>query len=195
MARYPNYNLVISPYGGYAADVFSKQWEARWADRAGGYIHAMHKALWGGYEFRITGKDAQGNVTYVGGWQNNRRGEMHKNFRFVENIFEELDAPGEWFHNTKSNILYYYPAAGVDLKSALVECVRLKSLVEFNGATNVTLRGFIFRHAARTFMEKYEPLFRSDWTIYRGGAIFFNHAEDCTIADCDFDHSGAMQSS
>ncbi len=190
LARYPNYDASISPYGGYAADAFSKQRAARWVDPAGGYIHAMHKALWGGYEFRITGKDAQGNVTYEGGWQNNRRGEMHKQFRFVDNIFEELDAPGEWFHNAKTGTLYYYPAAGVDLKSASVEVVRLKNLVEFNGAKNVVLRGFTFRHAARTFMETKEPLLRSDWTIYRGGAVMFKHSEDCTVADCELDQLG-----
>jgi hypothetical protein len=52
------------------------------------------------------------------------------------------------------------------------------------------LRGFIFRHAARTFMDTKEPLLRSDWTIYRGGAVFFNGAEDCIVADCKFDQMG-----
>ena len=27
----------------------------------------------------------------------------------VENIFEELDAPGEWFHNATANTLYFKP--------------------------------------------------------------------------------------
>jgi hypothetical protein len=44
-----------------------------------------------------------------------------------------------------------------------------------------------FRHAARTFMETREPLLRSDWAIHRGGAVFLNGAEDCTIEDCVID--------
>jgi hypothetical protein len=195
MARYPNFDPDVRPYGGFAADAFGKERAARWADPAGGFIHAMHRAHWGGFHYRITGKNEKGEVTYEGGWQNNRPSAMHPQHRYVENIFEELDAPGEWFHNAKTGTLYYFPAAGVDLKAATVEVVRLRHLVEFNGTKerpvrNVTLRGFVFRHAARTFMDTREPLLRSDWTIYRGGAVLFNGVEDCTVADCEFDQLG-----
>lgn len=195
MARYPNFDPKILPYNGFAADAFSKERAARWADPAGGYIHAMHSAHWGGYHYRITGKNAQGEVTYEGGWQNNRPMGMHKSHRFVENIFEELDAPGEWFHDAQTGTLYHIPAPGVDLKSAVVEVVRLRHLVEFNGTKAkpvrfVTLQGFAFRHAARTFMDTREPLLRSDWTIYRGGAIVFRGAEDCALLDCELDQVG-----
>ncbi len=190
MARYPNYDPNVRPYGGYAVDAFSIERAARWADPVGGYIHAMHAAHWGGYHYRITGKNAKGEITREGGWQNNRQMGMHPQYRYVENIFEELDAPGEWFHDVKTGALHYFPAAGVDLKTATVEAVRLHSLVEFNGAKNVTLSGFIFRHAARTFMETREPLLRSDWTVFRGGALCFNNSEDCTVADCELDQLG-----
>lgn len=195
MARYPNYDAKIRPFGGFAADAFGKERAARWADPVGGFIHALHWAHWGGYHYLITGKNEKGEVTYEGGWQNNRQSGMHKEHRFVENVLEELDAPGEWFHNAKAGTLYFYPPAGVDLKTATIEVVRLRHLVEFNGSKekpvrNVTLRGFVFRHAARTFMDTKEPLLRSDWTIYRGGAVLFNGTEDCTVADCDFDQLG-----
>ncbi len=39
-------------------------------------------------------------------------------------------------------------------------------------------------------MDNREPLLRSDWTIYRGGAIFFNGAEDCSLRDSDLDELG-----
>jgi hypothetical protein len=195
MARYPNYDPNVLPYGGYAADAFSKERASRWSDPAGGFIHAMHRAHWGGYHYRITGKNASGEVTYEGGWQNNRPMGMHPQHRYVENIFEELDAPGEWFHNAKTATLYFMPPDDLDLAKAAVEVVRLRHLVEFNGSQenpvrNVTLRGFTFRHAARTFMDTKEPLLRSDWTIYRGGAVLFDGVEDCTVEDCEFDQLG-----
>ena len=197
MARYPNYDASkpTAAYQGFSADAFSKERAAKWADPAGGYIHAMHSARWGGYHYRITGKNPDGTVAYEGGWQNNRQMGMHKDFRMVENIFEELDAPGEWFHNAKTNTLYYLPEPGIDLAKARVEVVRLKHLVEFQGTSKapvrfITLQGFVFRHAARTFMENKEPLLRSDWTIYRGGAVLLNGTEDVRILDSEFDQPG-----
>jgi hypothetical protein len=189
MARYPNYEPGVLPYGGFAADAFSRERAARWSDPAGGFLHAMHKGRWGGFHYRITGKDAKGDVTHEGGWQNNRPSPMHASHRFVENIFEELDAPGEWFHNAGTGTLYFYPPVGMDWDGS-VEVVRLRHLVEFKGAKNMTLRGLVFRHAARTFMDTREPLLRSDWTVYRGGAVLFNGAEDCLVADCEFDQLG-----
>ena len=48
----------------------------------------------------------------------------------MENIFEELDSPGEWFLNRKTHLLYFYPPAGVDLKTATVEATRLRTLID-----------------------------------------------------------------
>jgi hypothetical protein len=142
----------------------------------------------------ITGKGADNKVTYEGGWQNNRPMGMH-DIRFVENIFEELDAPGEWFLDAKKSILYFYPPPGVDLSSAIIETVRLRHLVEFRGTEQAPVRfvrfkGLTFRHTARTFMENKEPLVRSDWTTYRGGAVFYTGSEDCSLEDCFIDQVG-----
>ncbi|MDQ8183473.1 right-handed parallel beta-helix repeat-containing protein [Pelagicoccus sp. SDUM812005] len=197
MARYPNYDpsKKAQAYQGFAADAFSKERAARWEDPEGGYIHAMHISRWGGYHYRITGKDDEGNVTFEGGWQNNRQMGMHEEYRMVENIFEELDAEGEWFHNQKTNTLYYKPIAGERLEEAKVEVVRLRHLVEFQGSESqpvrhITLKGFVARHAARTFMDTKEPLLRSDWAIYRGGAFKLSGTEDVSILDCEFDQVG-----
>ncbi|MDQ8195647.1 PDZ domain-containing protein [Coraliomargarita sp. SDUM461004] len=197
MARFPNYDPLkkTEPYQGYAKDAFSKERAANWADPAGGYIHAMHRARWGGYHFLITGKDTSGELTYEGGWQNNRKSKMHEAYRMVENIFEELDAEGEWFHNAKTNLLYYKPVSGTDLKTAKVEVVRLRHLLEFRGTEadpvrHISVQGFVVRHAARTFMDTKEPLLRSDWAIYRGGAYMLTGTEHIQILDTEFDQVG-----
>ncbi len=195
LARYPNFDPQAQYFDGFAADAISTNRSARWADPTGGYFHAMHPSLWGDFTWRITGKDADGVVTKIGGWQNNRGGAVHKTIRFVENIFEELDAPGEWFLDDKTHTLYFYPPAGLELNKATVEATRLRSLVEFRGSEAapvkfVTLRGLTFRHAARTVMDTKEPLLRTDWAIYRGGAIFFECAEDCALEDGFIDQVG-----
>jgi len=195
LARYPNFDAAAKYFDGYTSGANIKRRAAGWATPVGGYLHAMHPALWGDFTWRITGKDASGNLTKEGGWQNNRGGGINEHIQFVENIFEELDAPGEWFFNNQTHTLYFYPPAGLDLKGAVIEATRLRTLVEFRGdQTNsvkwVTLRGITFRQAARTVMDNREPLVRTDWTIYRGGAVFFNGTEDCALEDSFIDQVG-----
>jgi hypothetical protein len=195
MARHPNYDPDQRIMNGYAADCISPERVARWADPAGGYIHAMHSHLWGDYHYRITGKNPDGTLRYEGGWQNNRQMGMHETFRYVENIFEELDAPGEWYHDAKSHTLYFYPPKGTDPANAAVESVRLRHLIEFRGSeqhpvSQITLHGITFTHSARTFMENREPLLRSDWTICRGGAVLLEGADHCRIEKCNIDQVG-----
>ena len=195
LARYPNFDPKAQYFGGFSADAISPERAARWANPVGGYYHAMHPALWGDFTWRITGKDTNNQVKLEGGWQNNRGAAAHWQLRFVENIFEELDAPGEWFLNSQTHTLYFHPPAGLDLKRAVVEATRLRTLVEFRGDQAhpvkwITLHGLVFRQAARTVMDTREPLVRSDWAIYRGGAIFFNGAEDCSVEDSFIDQVG-----
>jgi Right handed beta helix region len=196
LARYPDYDAGTRVYNGYAADCISPSRAATWANPTGGFLHALHSGEWGGFHYRITGKNASNVVSYTGGQQNNRASSPHETYRFVENIFEELTAPGEWFHNTATSTLYFYPPAGVDPSTAVIETGgRLKHLVEFTGTEAapvkyLNLSGFIFRHAARTFMETYEPLLRSDWTVYRGAAVLLAGTENCAVSACEFDQLG-----
>ena len=195
LARYPNYNPKIDIYNGSAGDCISPARAKHWADPAGGFMHAMHGGQWGGFSYQITGKDEKDVVKYIGGWQGNRASGPHPQLRFVENIFEELDAPGEWFLNTKTATLYYNPPAGVDMSKAIVGAAKLRHLIEFRGSEEapvkwVSFRGMTFTHTIRTFMDTKEPILRSDWTVYRGGAIFFNGAEDCSLEDSFIDQPG-----
>jgi len=194
MARYPNYDPEIAIFGGYAADAFSTERAARWADPVGGIMHAIHGNRWGSYHYLITGKKTDGSITYEGGWQTGGT-RMHDRYRFVENIREELDAPGEWYHDRKAGLLYFYPPAGVELKQATVEIASLRCLVKLRETPEkpvrfVSFSGFTFRHAKRTFMDTRERMLGSDWRIYRGGAVYFEGAEDCMLDHCTLEQLG-----
>ena len=39
-------------------------------------------------------------------------------------------------------------------------------------------------------MDTKEPMLRSDWAIYRGGAFMLTGTEDVQILDCEFDQVG-----
>ncbi|NQU20651.1 MAG: PDZ domain-containing protein [Candidatus Nealsonbacteria bacterium] len=195
MARYPNFDPQAKYFGGFAADCISPERAKRWADPAGGFVHAMHRAHWGDFHYEITGVDDDGNVKLEGGYQNNRRMGMHGQHRFVENIFEELDVPGEWFLDKQKKIVYFFPPNGIDPNRATIEVARLRHLFEFRGSMDkpvrhITLSGLTLRHTRRTFMEIKEQLLRSDWCIYRGGAVLMEGVEECTVGHCFFDAVG-----
>ena len=189
MARYPNYDPSAHYLGGTAEDVLSPQRIARWKSPEGGYVHALHPSQWGDVHYLITGKNEKGELVLEGGWQNNRRMGMSEKYRFVENVFEELDTANEWYYDKKAKTLYYYPPAGLDLRAARFETPQIASLFEFHGTEtkpvkNITVSSLVFTQTARTFMQNKEPLLRSDWTIYRGGAVMYEGAINCRLVNC-----------
>lgn len=93
---------------------------------------------------------------------------------YVENIFEELDSPGEWFYDAAESRLYLWPmhvhqrdallnSSGARGREVEVEVVAagLSTLIRIQGApgspvANLTLRGLEFTETRSTFMERYE---------------------------------------
>ncbi len=195
-ARYPNFDASIKPFGGYAADCLSPERIKRWKNPAGGFFHVLTRSRWGGFHFEIAGKRSEGEVELRGGKQNNRpENGQHGSYRFVENIFEELDAPQEWYLDRESSTLYYYPDKGLDLGKARVEFAALESLIELRGSekepvSHVTLKGFTLTRTSPTFLKNAEPLLRSDWTIYRGAAVLFEGTQHCELLDCELTQLG-----
>lgn len=195
MARYPNYDERAVRFNGTSAQATSPERVKKWKHPEGGYLHAMHQHDWGDFHYRITGKNKKGELTLEGGWQNNRRMGIHSDNRMIENVFEELDVPGEWYWDRADNFLYYYPISDENVDDVTFESPQLKHLVEFRGSeknpvSNITIEGLVFTQTVRTFMEHYESLLRSDWTIYRGAAILLEGTENCFIRNCDLYNLG-----
>ncbi len=195
MARYPNFDTTARFLGGTAADAVSKERAARWKTPAGGYVHALHRSEWGDFHYLITGKNDQNELLLEGGWQNNRRMGMHDKHRFVENIYEELDTASEWFYDKKTKTLYYYPPRGLDITTAKFETPQVAHLFEFKGTeknpvSNVKIEGLKLTQTLRTFMQNKEPLLRSDWTIYRGAAVLYEGAVNCSLKNCTLTNLG-----
>ena len=59
---------------------------------------------------------------------------------YVQNVFEELDAPGEWYLDREKSILYFWPPAPI--AEGKVVASRIDTVVRLEGASRVTLRGF-----------------------------------------------------
>lgn len=195
LARYPNYDENGHYWQGHAADAISKERVASWENPKGAFFHALHKGRWGGFHYEITGVDADGKAILKGGHQNNRGSSYHKEYQMVENVFEELDNPGEWFLNKETHKLYYWPSEGVNLDKDKIEVAVLKDLIQVvgtleNPVKNVSIKNITFENTQRTFMEDFEPLLRSDWTIYRGAVVFFEGTENCKVENSVFTNLG-----
>jgi hypothetical protein len=61
---------------------------------------------------------------------------------YIDNKFEDLDAPGEWYYDATAGKVYFYPPGGVDPNTMLVEGACLTSGIKLAGATvsNICLR-------------------------------------------------------
>jgi hypothetical protein len=169
----------------------------RWAKTHEAVIHIFNAPYWGNLQWRIKDIDWTSHIVWFGngGWQN--RGTMvdQRSRFYIENLFEELDSPGEWYLDEGEAVLYYMPALGVDLNTSVVEVPVLEHVIRFIGTQDepvcrVTVDGFRIAHTISTFLEKYESPSPSDWTIHRGGAIFLDGARDCVIKNCWFDAVG-----
>ena len=194
-ARYPNFDASVQVFNGYAADAISSERIATWKNPVGGFVHALHEGRWGGMHYQIEGVDDKGELKLNGGFQNNRYSPLHKKYRYVENIFEELDAPGEWYFDKDTSMLYFYPPQGMDLANSQIEISQLDQVIELQGdSTNpvkhINIQGLTFTQTKQTFMKTNEPLLRSDWAIYRGGAILMDGTENISVTNNTFHNLG-----
>ncbi|MFS0727515.1 right-handed parallel beta-helix repeat-containing protein [Paenibacillus sp. 1P07SE] len=69
-----------------------------------------------------------------------------------ENAYELLDAPGEWYHNTSTDTLYYKPRSGENMGEAAVTATGTEVLFDLAGTPespvrNLSFDGLVFRHA------------------------------------------------
>ncbi len=171
MARFPNFDLLAKFFGGTSGTAIAPERVKTWSHPEGGYMHALHQAMWGSKHYRIIKASPDGELTFQGGWQENRgggfdpffRGGYHQEYLFVENIFEELDAPGEWYFDWENKTLYIIPEADIDLSKAEIIAAGLKQLITVKGSMenpvrNIQFKGIQFKHTSRIFMEPYERL-------------------------------------
>ena len=59
---------------------------------------------------------------------------------YVRNVFEELDAPGEWYFDRATQILYFWPPEPVANGDVVVSTLR--NILTLRDTTNITILGF-----------------------------------------------------
>jgi hypothetical protein len=175
----------------------------RWAKPHEAVIHIFQSHYWGNLQWQLKDVDWRNHRLWFGHggqqmgakWAVNPCDVDHRSRFFIENVFEELDVPGEWYFDRQAGVLYFMPPQDLDLETAIVEVPLLQQLVRFVGSADQPVQhllwdGFRFALTASTFLEPYAVPSLSDWAIHRGGALYLEGTRDCTIRDCFFDAVG-----
>ncbi|KPJ64459.1 hypothetical protein AMK68_01660 [candidate division KD3-62 bacterium DG_56] len=112
---------------------------------------------------------------------------------FVENVFEALDTPGQWYLDRPAGVLYYLPLPGEDPRKAEVIAPRLEQLVRFDGAAegeagihDLHLQGLSFVHSDWRYPA--DKAGDSQAAVSVPGAIVLRNAHDCSIDGCTVAH-------
>jgi hypothetical protein len=83
-------------------------------------------------------------------WANNNFGyetipnPTKANPLYLDNAYELLDQPGEWYLNTTTGVLYYIPLAGQDMTQVDVELPKLPLLVSVGGTYDQPVHDIVF---------------------------------------------------
>ncbi len=128
---------------------------------------------------------------------------------WIENAFELLDQPGEWYFNRTNDRLYYMPKEGENMATSEVVVPVLQTLVQVNGSRtqkveNLDFQGLSFQHATWLQPNEYGVGFVDNQAnvYHRSGSegIYFEmtpgnvicrFAQNFTFENCSFSHLGA----
>jgi hypothetical protein len=202
---------------GFVADESS--WTNRsYADPSTGLIHTFHGSYWGGWVFSVSDIDSSTRTVHFsrGGFQE-ARGSDHGAEWYLENVFEELDAPSEWFIDEEKSLLFFFPNNTLhefehredgryyfrhDQEFSSSESVstligsQLPHILNVQGSSPtdlvefITITGLTFAHTASDYMDAPEVPSGGDWSLLRQAAVRMAYISNATVSDCVFNGIG-----
>lgn len=188
LARYPNFDPAHPLYGGYAwvGEMTDDQYEnhdwlrsfyvrprdvRQWAHPEDVELMIFKQHGWNNDRDRLKSFNPATRLVTLDRAEKGAREIVLTNRYFFQNALEELDAPGEWFHDVRTGTLYFWPPAPLEEKEARI--VTSESLLRLGkGARHILLHGLRFSGCD-------------------GTAITFDQAEECALEDCVVDATGS----
>ncbi|MCK5803221.1 MAG: right-handed parallel beta-helix repeat-containing protein [Lentisphaeria bacterium] len=162
VARYPNYDPALPHTGGYAYasgeiigtykklgnepqdTILVRKSDLRtWAHLEDGEVDTSDRYNWNN---NISGIASMDHRTRILTMTRKARHAVRAGCRyFVRNLFEELDAPGEWFHDPRTWTLYFWPPR--PLEGSQVTATKLEDLIRLEQTSHIVLRGLVLEGA------------------------------------------------
>lgn len=116
---------------------------------------------------------------------------------YVQNLLEELDAPGEWYLDKKEGTLYFWPPS--PLQARTVTAPTLRTLLELGpGTAYVTFRGFTFECCEDTAISLHDTTHCviaasviHNVGQYNGCGVSINGGKENGVVGCDISEIGS----
>ena len=158
-----------------------------WSRPDTGVVHAFHCRHWGNWQFKLSDRNMSKRelIFAYGGFQEARGCKSGAEW-YVENIFEELDSPGEWYYNETEEKLYFYPNGSLPhngIGSVMDTLFSVRGTME-SPVLNVTLMNIELAHTATTFLEGHEVPSGGDWAVQRKGTVLVEGAINFVLQNC-----------
>jgi hypothetical protein len=114
---------------------------------------------------------------------------------YIENVFEGLDAPGEWHLNRATGVLSYMPMPGETIGKTEFVAPVVTELLRVQGQPDLGLpvehlhfRDLTFRHSDYVLPPEGHSDAQADPSV--SGAIVLTGARDCSLEGCELSHFG-----
>ena len=204
LARYPNFDAKDPLYGGWAfvapfppagapeghlwkRTLFVKPEDVRtWAHPEDVELDIFAQYGWWNFLEPVASLDPATRLLTL---KKDCSYDLHPHNRYhLQNALEELDAPGEWFYDRYTGVLYFWPDVARNSNFASqpdrnrnfdLRDIRLPladAFFKIKGAKHITIRGLTL-------------------TGTHGSAIVFERAEDCLVEKCIITKVGAFHGS
>ena len=175
LARWPNEGWALTEKVPQELDhkgfVYSGDRPARWENADDIWMHGYWKWDWADCYVRIASIDTKKKIIMTEAPYTSYPLDSGKRF-YALNLLEELDAPGEWYLDRKSGILYFWPPA--DLKSGRTFISLLRDpLIKIEESRNIIFENLIFEYTC-------------------GGAVKMMDGVENIFQNCTFRNIGAV---
>ena len=118
---------------------------------------------------------------------------------YLENVFEMLKKPGQWYFDKSEYLLYYIPKEGENRTESDVVIPMVDAFLIAEDTANKHIRGITFRYCSSAYDYQVSSQYRSPWhkieTSRQGecevpGCIQLIRSRHCSVTDCKMEHIG-----